>query len=73
MLDLLDDFYESTVQTVKPWAAAPRSSVPSPKQSRWSAGELVSTSLSSQDGPEPVDADGPGHLENEDTERVPRS
>jgi hypothetical protein len=53
VLDLVDGFYRSTVQNVKPWAAAP------PKLRPDVTGEqpevpaaLVSTSLSSQDGAE---------------------
>jgi len=56
VLDLVDTFYESTVQTMKPWAAAPpklRQEQPDPRPAGV-PGQLVSTSLSSQDGAEPA-------------------
>jgi hypothetical protein len=55
VLDLLDTFYESTVQTIKPWAAAPpklRPEQPEPGQVEDVPGQLISTALSSQDGAE---------------------
>jgi hypothetical protein len=53
VLDLLDTFYESTVQTVKPWAAAPPKLRSEPEEAATGAAQqLVSTSLSSQDGAE---------------------
>jgi hypothetical protein len=53
VLDLLDSFYASTVQTIKPWAAAPpklRASQPPPGMEEDVPAQVVSTSLSSQDG-----------------------
>ncbi len=56
VLDLLDSFYESTVQTVKPWTAAP----PKLRQDQPDSAaesvppQLLSTSLSSQDGADPI-------------------
>ena len=55
VLDLLDGFYASTVQTIKPWAAAPpklRSPQPPPGEEEDVPAQAVSTSLSSQDGAE---------------------
>lgn len=55
VLGLLDGFYASTVQTIKPWAAAPprlRSPQPPPGQEEDVPAPVVSTSLSSQDGAE---------------------
>jgi hypothetical protein len=67
VLDLLDGFYESTVQTIKPWTAAPpklRPDQPEPDEVGDVPGQLVSTSLSSQDGAEPPDtsAHPAGHV-----------
>lgn len=57
VLDLLDAFYESTVQTIKPWAASPPKlrAAAEPTEPDVPV-QLVSTSLSSQDGAEPVEA-----------------
>lgn len=55
VLGLLDDFYKSTVQTIKPWTAAPpklRSDQPGPDDVEDVPGQLISTALSSQDGAE---------------------
>lgn len=55
VLDLTDDFYAEVVQNLKPWAAAPprlRETAPEPT----TRPSLSSTSLSSQDGAEPVPA-----------------
>jgi len=60
VMDLLDGFYASTVQTIKPWAAPPpklRTPQPPPGRQDDVPAQIVSTSLSSQDGPE-VDATG---------------
>jgi hypothetical protein len=57
VLDLLDTFYESVMQQLKAWSAPPpklrppQPEEPEPKLPT----ALVSTSLSSQDGPEPAD------------------
>ncbi len=56
MLDLVDDFYGDVVQYLKAWSAAPprmrdNDVVPSDELKA-----LSSTSVSSQDGPEPVEA-----------------
>lgn len=63
VLDLLDDFYESTVQTIKPWSAAPpklRPDQPEPDEAEDVPGQLISTAISSQDGAGPaVSARGP--------------
>jgi hypothetical protein len=54
VLDLLDNFYESTVQDMKPWAApAPRLRKPEPPDA--DGREMTTTALSSQDGPVTVD------------------
>ncbi len=52
VLDLLDGFYASTVQTIKPWAAAPPKLRPQPPPGMEEdvPPQIVSTSLSSQDG-----------------------
>jgi len=63
VLGLLDGFYASTVQNIKPWAAAPprlRSSQPPPETKHDVPVQIVSTSLSSQDGADvvgPVDTE----------------
>lgn len=60
VLDLLDGFYESTVQTIKPWTAAPpklRPDQPDPEEAEDVPDRLVSTSLSSQDGSAAPDTD----------------
>jgi hypothetical protein len=57
VLDLIDAFYAEVVQHLKPWSAAPpkmRETVQVPDQKP----QLVSTSLSSQDGPEPSEQVG---------------
>jgi hypothetical protein len=54
VLDTLDTFYGEVVQHLKPWAAAP----PKLREADRAAdvpGQLVSTDLSSQDGPEDAD------------------
>ncbi|AWB91914.1 stress response protein [Aeromicrobium chenweiae] len=54
VLDTLDTFYGEVVQHIKPWAAAP----PKLREADRTAdvsNELVSTDLSSQDGPEDAD------------------
>jgi hypothetical protein len=52
VLDLLDDFYGSTVQNLKPWSApAPKLRKPAPEDADGQV--LTSTALSSQDGPDP--------------------
>jgi hypothetical protein len=57
VLDLLDLFYESIVQTIKPWAASPPKLRTEPLVSGVDVPtQLVSTSLSSQDGAEPLDS-----------------
>ncbi|HEX9991792.1 MAG TPA: hypothetical protein VGB14_02575 [Acidimicrobiales bacterium] len=55
VLSLVDDFYESTVQRIKPWAAPPpRLRPPVPDEAQQDVPtSLVSTSISSQDGPSP--------------------
>jgi hypothetical protein len=53
VLDLMDVFYGDVVQHLKAWSAAPphmRESEPAPTEPK----SLSSTSLSSQDGPEPA-------------------
>jgi len=53
VLDLLDGFYELTVQTIKPWSAAPpklRPEQPEPDKVEDVSGQLISTAISSQDG-----------------------
>ena len=70
VLDLLDAFYESTVQTVKPWAAAPPKLRTEPEETPAGvAPQLVSTSLSSQDGAVATTtgstANGPARSDNE--------
>lgn len=53
VLDLVDLFYESTVQTIKPWSAAPPKLRAEPEEAQAGVPEkLLSTSLSSQDGAE---------------------
>jgi hypothetical protein len=56
VVDLLDAFYGEVVQTVKPWAAsAPKLREPVvPDEQPAVAEALVSTALSSQDGPQPL-------------------
>lgn len=57
VLQLLDTFYESVVQGIKPWAAVPpklRSDTPEPAEPVLPA-SLASTSISSQDGAEVSD------------------
>ncbi len=54
-LDAIDDFYEQVLQNLKPWIAAPprlRSS-DEPAVTEPVSKSLVSTSISSQDGPQP--------------------
>lgn len=55
VLDLVDTFYADVVQHLKAWSAAPprmRETIQVPEQPP----QLTSTSLSSQDGPEPHEA-----------------
>jgi hypothetical protein len=54
VLHLLDDFYESTVQTIKPWSPGPPKLRPDVPATAAEAPPLISTSLSSQDGTEPA-------------------
>lgn len=57
VLELIDRFYGDVVQNIKPWAAPPprlRQAEPVEEQPGVSSA-LVSTSISSQDGPEPVE------------------
>jgi hypothetical protein len=57
VVELLETFYGEVVQTVKPWAsAAPKLRQPIvPEDQPATDASLVSTALSSQDGPEPAD------------------
>ena len=70
VLDLTDVFYSDVLQNLKSWAAAPprmRETVPEPT----SPASLSSTSLSSQDGPEPaMDAIGTGDIPAEVTSPI---
>ena len=53
VLELLDAFSASTVQNIKPWAAAPpklRTPQPPPGEEQGVPTHIVSTPLSSQDG-----------------------
>lgn len=67
VLDLVDDFYRSVVQGLRPWSSAPpklRQAEPSQEDSEPGvAVALVSTSLSSQDGSEsaPLTPSSDGH------------
>lgn len=69
VLDLLDEFYGAVVQHLKPWAAKPpKLRQPEDEALQVAADEdhLVSTSLSSQDGPMPVSAaEGPANASPE--------
>ena len=59
VLELLDGFYASTVQTIKPWAAPPpklRPPQPPPELREDVPAQVVSTSLSSQDGADAEEA-----------------
>lgn len=62
VVDLVDAFYTDVVQTVKPWSGAPpvlRADPPAPEAVDDSVpASLVSTSISSQDGPAEVKPDG---------------
>jgi hypothetical protein len=53
VLDTLDDFYGEVVQHIKPWAAAPPK-LREVERNEEVSPDLVSTDLSSQDGPEPA-------------------
>lgn len=57
VLDLLDEFYRSVVQNLKPWSAAPPKLRPEPIEiaEPGLAVELVSTAISSQDDIEPAE------------------
>jgi hypothetical protein len=57
VLDLLDEFYRSVVQNLKPWSAAPPKLRPEPIEVAEPGlpVELVSTAISSQDDVEPTD------------------
>lgn len=72
VLDLVDDFYRSVVQGLRPWAAVPPKLRPAePGVSLAEEGvapSLVSTSLSSQDGAEAVEA--PPATASDDAESV---
>jgi hypothetical protein len=73
VLDLLDSFYESTVQTIKPWAASPpklRTGADTDESDV--AVQLVSTSLSSQDGALPVDEESRAQTAQNDIPSPPR-
>jgi hypothetical protein len=54
VLDTLDTFYGEVVQHIKPWAAAPPKLREADRTENVPT-ELVSTDLSSQDGPETAD------------------
>ncbi len=58
LLAAIDDFYEQVIQNLKPWMpAAPRLRSPDePKPVEPVAASLVSTAISSQDGPQPGNA-----------------
>jgi hypothetical protein len=59
VIDVVDNFYETVVQNIKAWSAAPpkfREEVEPPQEERSS---LFSTALSSQDGTEPVERHTP--------------
>ena len=62
VLNLVDTFYEEVVQGIKPWAAPPPKLRPAePTEPRQEVPQaLVSTSFSSQDGPEPALSEAPG-------------
>jgi hypothetical protein len=51
VLDLMDSFYESTVQSLRPWSA-PAPKLRKPEGEEQEPTPLSSTALSSQDGPE---------------------
>ena len=73
VLELLDGFYASTVQTIKPWAAPPprlRSPQPPPGTQEGVPAQIVSTSLSSQDGAEVAAALGPASGASADGGRI---
>ena len=53
VLDTLDDFYGEVVQHIQPWAAAPPK-LREVERNEDVSPDLVSTDLSSQDGPEPA-------------------
>ena len=54
VLSAIDDFYEQVLQNLKPWIAAPpRLRQPDEASAEPVAKSLVSTSISSQDGPQP--------------------
>jgi hypothetical protein len=61
VLDLLDEFYRSVVQSLKPWTAAPPKLRPDPTDvvELGVASELVSTAFSSQDDPIEAEDAGP--------------
>lgn len=70
VLELLDDFYASAVQNIKPWAAAPpklRSPQPAPGAEEGVPAQVVSTSLSSQDGTDVDETTGRSTVENAPT------
>ncbi len=60
MLDLVDDFYGDVVQHLKAWSAAPPRMRDSDVVPPEDPPTLSSTSVSSQDGPEPVAQTDPG-------------
>lgn len=75
VLDLVDEFYGSVVQGLRPWAAAPpkmRALTPAGEEGQEGvAPALVSTALSSQDGAEPAGA--PEQVELRLPRQTPRS
>ncbi|WGY03671.1 hypothetical protein QI633_07860 [Nocardioides sp. QY071] len=63
VIDAVDNFYETVVQNIKAWSAAPpkfREEVEPPREER---SALSSTALSSQDGAEPVERPAPTVVE----------
>jgi hypothetical protein len=72
VLSVVDEFYESTVQRIKPWAAPPpRLRPPVPDEPAQDVpAPLVSTSISSQDGPSTDDGHPAHQAERQDSEGV---
>jgi hypothetical protein len=63
VLGILDELYGSTVQTLKPWSAAPpklREQPPPGIPEPHVPPQFISTSLSSQDGGDQIAATAPG-------------
>jgi hypothetical protein len=71
LLGAIDDFYMQVIQNLKPWMpAAPRLRSPDElKPVEPVPASLVSTAISSQDGPQPENA-GPAQASNEDQEAM---